>query len=262
MNLAQARERHALARQVLDELRDEEDVAATRHGELIERALELGTYSDDGEGVWGNDRDVDAAYQHLLRVTKDREAAEAVEASTSEEVDRIVSEIEKDLLKQLNDDGVHWERRFHTSLALGNGAALAALVSKALDRDAPLTALKLAYPAIVSFSLGLLAAGLIAFVLARSDDFFEYGVARENRRMRQRVAGLLAGASAGLFATGVTGGMVAVHLLLFSPAPKVVEPAKTTTPEISTPPMSPRDPQKQPQIPVAQAPPPEHPAKP
>ncbi len=58
-----------------------------------------------------------------------------------------------------------WLRRFHLSLGLGHGAALAAVASKVFDKDVEPTVVAGTWWALAAFSVGLVLAGLIPVTL-------------------------------------------------------------------------------------------------
>jgi len=118
------------------------------------------------------------------RLRGDREAGERA-ASEARGRTRIQSQAE-------------WSKRFHTSLALANGAAFAAIASKLLDKDVPQTTVAAAIPPVLLFGIGVIAAGLLPYFLATE---------------REKAVGPLAGVAAVSFALGifaVVGGLISI----------------------------------------------------
>lgn len=99
------------------------------------------------------------------------------------------------------EDRAYWFRRFHTSLAIAHGGALAAIASKLLDKDVERVAVKVALVPMTFFSIGLVLAGLIPYTLAL-----------ERRRTSQAAANI----SAGLFVGGLIATLIGLYALAFA----------------------------------------------
>lgn len=123
-----------------------------------------------------------------------------------------------------HQDGlVHWDRRFHTSLAIGNGAAFAAIVNHVFDKDTSQAAIRAAAPALILFALGLIVSGAIPWVRAtRASGVVDTNKAlRAAAKSRKRASGL-ARLAAALFVIGVVmsvGGVIVLGWPRLLPAP-------------------------------------------
>jgi hypothetical protein len=98
------------------------------------------------------------------------------------------------------EERAFWFRRFHTSLAIAHGGALAAIASKLLDGATGRLAVKVALLPMAVFAVGMVLAGSIPYALYRED--------------RQR-AQTLANVSAGLFVVGLIVTIGALSLLAY-----------------------------------------------
>jgi len=91
--------------------------------------------------------------------------------------------VTRDEVRILAEERAFWFRRFHTSLAIANGGALAAISSKLLENGVEARSIQAAMAAMVAFASGMLIAGSIPMALYA-----------EKRTLAQRLAYVSAGA--------------------------------------------------------------------
>ncbi|MDZ4372668.1 MAG: hypothetical protein U1C74_14755 [Phenylobacterium sp.] len=115
-----------------------------------------------------------SANSHLQAINKEGlEALDAQSEKLHSQIDLLEGEIrdreadEQASARERADDRTFWFRRFHTSLAIAHGAALAAIASKLLDPGISRTALQVALGPLAVFAVGMILAGLIPYALAR-----------------------------------------------------------------------------------------------
>lgn len=159
------------------------------------------------------DQHVHADYPNLPRdrvheVAEGRRAKRAADEKvlvTTHQLDEAVAEFERFKDQLLVDEAaeqragaVHWDRRFHTSLAIGHGAAFAAIINHVFDKDTSRAAIQAASPAIVIFALGLLTSGAIPWVRAFQTSY-SYSATLSGARRSRETANAMALAAALLF---------------------------------------------------------------
>jgi hypothetical protein len=123
------------------------------------------------------------------------------------------------------DDRTYWFRRFHTSLAIANGAAVAAIASKLLDKDVERLAVAISLVPLSLFALGMVLAGAIPVLLATD---------------KRRVGEICAGVSATALIFGLIMTIAGLGRLAFLPPPSPVtsspkQPAGESQPQVPTP---------------------------
>lgn len=143
------------------------------------------------------------------RAKRSRSESEAAEKEFNERREEVVQAA----LAEIRAGIVHWDRRFHTSLAIGNGAAFAAIVNHVFDKDTSQVAIRAATTALVIFATGLVTSGAIPWVLAvelRPDSSVAaLAAGLESRRRAQ----ILARISAGLFVAGIVASLAGAMYL-------------------------------------------------
>lgn len=191
------------------------------------------------------------------RLADAKRAREVTEAEFSQVRDRI---IEQEVAEQ-KEGAVHWDRRFHTSLAIGHGAAFAAIVNHVFDKDTAPLAVRVSLPAVLIFGLGLLLSGAIPGVRAvRPDPMSKVKTLAQASRSRV-LADLLANSSAALFAAGLLAAAWGAGVVAFpgeaarfgGAVQRMFEPASKSAPGAQTKPVSPP---ASPTAPAAVSPPP------
>jgi hypothetical protein len=129
---------------------------------------------------------------------------------------------------------VHWDRRFHTSLAIAHGAAFAAIVNHAFDHEAASLALRWSLAPLIVFGFGLLLGGAIPLILAKTAPAGHTQAALELASSTRKEARTLALFSASLFGLGVMLSVVGVVALAFPPSTHSPTPATTAVLSPST----------------------------
>jgi hypothetical protein len=99
------------------------------------------------------------------------------------------------------EERAFWFRRFHTSLAIAHGAAMAAIANKLFDKEVHVAAIKAALAPLSIFAVGMILAGLIPLALFQG---------------RQRTADMLGYGSGLLFGGGVAATIAALIYLAWS----------------------------------------------
>lgn len=153
-------------------------------------------------------------------------ALDAAVTAYLEEEQRYIEERSALTIRSADEEragAIHWDRRFHTSLAIGHGAAFAAIVAHAFDHDTSQAAIQNALPALLCFGAGLMAGGAIPLLLARHGDPFNAKATLELADRARRDGRAMGQISAGLFALGVALSIFGVWKMAYP-----VKPAKTT----------------------------------
>lgn len=120
-----------------------------------------------------------------------------------------------DELAEIKAGRIHFDQRFHTSLAIAHGAAFAAIVNHAFDKDTSQAAIRAAVLPLALFALGLLLGGAIPWVRGRRSMTSSVVGALSEATRNRRTAAVLAGLSAGFFILGVIAAVAAVSWLGF-----------------------------------------------
>lgn len=219
----------------------------------------LGTFDVDGP----RHPEIEAEFPHvpqemIVRVHEIREAALRAQnqAGSSRrariEAEEAYRQKELELIElsaaSARDDVTHWDRRFHISLAIGHGAAFAAIVNHAFDKDTSRVAIQAATGPLIVFAAGLILSGAIPWVLATplspASAVEAFRAANASRARARR----LAKTSAGLFVAGLIASLFGVIFLGWLTADKkeagdiASKPAPATQTTAVSPPTSPSAP--------------------
>lgn len=236
----------------------------------------MGTFDVDGP----RHPDIELEFPHapqemIVQIHEMREAAlraESQAAATTnlrmeaeQALKRRTLELVELSVEAARQDVAHWDRRFHISLAIGHGAAFAAIVNHVFDKDTSRAAIQAATGAIIVFAAGLISSGAIPWVLATplslDNSSAAFDAANESRTRARRLAKL----SAALFVAGLVASLGGVIFLGWLTADKkeagdiASKPAPAAQTTAGSPPTSPSAPLATSPRP---SPPPETPAPP
>jgi hypothetical protein len=134
----------------------------TRRTEILARLAEIGIPKVGTRGF----AERPSLNQELVTIEQTLAQVESTEALRRDTLER---EIER--LKQ--DDSSYWSRRFHTSLAIGNGAGFALVTGALLQSQQVDQALVFAWPSMSFFGPGLVFAGALPWLLWAQRHFSE-----------------------------------------------------------------------------------------
>lgn len=162
----------------------------SRRAEILARLADIGTPKLGTRGAAEKlplNQELATIEQTLAQV----ESTEALRRDTSER------EVER--LKQ--DDASFWTRRFHTSLAIGNGAGFALVTSVLLQSQHIEQAIVFVWPSMCLFGPGLIFAGALPWLFWAQRRFSESGWIRGPASM---AAAFLTTLSAGCFVAAIS----------------------------------------------------------
>lgn len=241
------------AADVSDRAKDAYDVAVAELAAL-QAAAEAERVEDDDHLVYHGDSTsrIEEARRKVLFAEQALQAANDRDIQMMRRFSVAVDKATEATLARELDDSEHWHRRFHTSLAIGNGAGFLAIANHIFDKDAAPLAVAYAIPSLVIFAAGLLLGGFIPFVLARRVDDFSHGVAVGQAVAKRKRAYFLAGSSAAAFSVGVAAAVTSAAFYAFAlthPKPAPAAQTKAGSPPtsasapapVSRPPLPPRE---------------------
>ncbi len=163
-------------------------------------------------------RDADKASLNKAKSNLDEEQA-IFEAENSAQIIRAADEERA--------GAVQWDRRFHTSLAIGHGAAFAAIVTHAFDHDTSQAAIRYSLAPLLLFGAGLITGGTIPLLLARRGDPTDAKAALDIADRARRNGQAMATISAILFLFGLIASVFGVWGMAYQPTKPAETEAKT-----------------------------------